>query len=204
MSWHYRRYRPNAFNQNQKGTCRKCGEPIYFIFDPNHYDQTRRTKGAWAHEGYTIENYDQQDHYPAPKEFCAETVTSTDYDDCAAPVKYEDIKAENYACGRHMRKWLDDKAYRKRAEEADASRKEKEALEEFEAGEYDKAAAWIKDNGFESLIETNYVAKPRYSRLNRHTKVDVFILYEFLKSTVEKLADKPSPENYDDEELITP
>lgn len=191
--WYYRRYRPNAFIHGQRGTCRRCNEPINFIFETGYYDATKRTVGVWIHEGVQDgdEAWQAQDHYPQPKEFCCETVTSQDYDDCGSPVKYEDINAGNYSCGRHMRKFLDDKAYHQRLEEQTAKRKERDALEEFEAEQYQAAATWIRDNGFESLIEKDYEAKPHYDRLHRTTKVDVFRLYEFLMGVVEKLAELP-------------
>jgi hypothetical protein len=194
--WYMRRFRPHAFNPDQKGTCRYCGKPAYFVFDTEPYATEARTRGVWLHEGETIADIDgvtgvqPDDHRASPKEFCCEAVTSSNYDECGSPVKYEDIRAENYACGRHMRKFEEDRAYRKRNEEQAARRKEQDELQAFEAEQYDLAATWIKDHGFGHLIG-DYEAKPKWGRFNKATKVDVFLLKEFLEGVVEKLAATP-------------
>lgn len=201
--WYHKRYRPNAFVTDQKGTCRTCGESIYFMFETTYYDKTRRTIGTWVHVGFTEETLQDQDHYPQPKEFCAEGVTAKDYDECGAPVKYEDVQSGNYACGRHMRKWDEDQKWRQRQAEEQERRAAREALEEFEAIQYQTAADWIRANGFGHLIEETYEAKASFSRLVRYSKVEVFVLKEFLEGIVAKLAgveeDPPPAEAWKDE-----
>lgn len=191
--WYHQRYKPNAFVQDQKGTCRICDKPIYFCFETGWYDKTKRTIGVWLHEGFTDETFQDQDHYPQPKEFCVESVTAKDHDQCGGVVKFEDQRSGNYACGRHMRKWEEEAKYRRQAEEAKVRREAREALEAFEAEQYDIAAAWIKEN-FPQLIAPDWRAKEPFSRIKRTTNVDVFVLKDFLEGIVEKLA---APEEED-------
>lgn len=186
---YYRRYRPRAFVQNQKGTCRQCDAGIYFIFAPE-YNGELRTKGIWAHEGFTMENFEQQEHYPNPKEFCCETVTTDAYDTCGSPVKFEDIKAGNYACGRHMRKWNEERDYRERAKLEQERRDQREKLEAYEVIQYHEAGEWIKQH-FPRLIESSYTAKHNWGSFKRTTPVDVFMLKEFLEGVVNRLAASP-------------
>ena len=194
-TWYFHRYKPNAFVVDQKATCRQCGQGIYFVFEQGQLPDAlkRRTRGTWMHEGMPPGDWEKEEHHASPKEFCEESVTTSDYDYCSSPVKYEDIRAGNYACGRHMRKWEEELNYRKRQQEEQAKRAEREALEAYEVSQYEAAAEWIRANGFESLIG-KYIPKERYGRFNRCASVDVFRLMEFLQATVRKLSGEESIE----------
>jgi hypothetical protein len=188
MTWYYRRYRPNAFRKGQQGTCRQCNDLIHFHEDPASRAswEGSNTRGIWLHEGQTPEESLDADHTAHPKEFCSEVVTVEGYDLCGSPVKYEDVQAGNYACGRHMRKWMEELEYHKARELKRERDKEREEILRFERAQYTEAGRWVKEH-FPQLIEKDWKAD-RYMGVNRTTDVDVFLLKEFLVAIVEKLA----------------
>lgn len=189
--WLITRYRPGAFLSDQRGTCRKCGEQVYFAHAENPYPE-RNMRGIWLHIGQTPDDdfeYNDPTYHPAdPKEFCAESVTVDGYDRCGRPVKYEDIHAENYACGFHMKSWLEYEANRKRQAEQRAQQVQRDLRMAFEREQYAQAAVWINEHGFGHLIG-KYTTKERYRNgFDRNAEVDVFVLKEFLEGIVERLA----------------
>lgn len=191
MIWHMNKFRPHAYVSDQRGTCRVCDEIITFGFAPTtEWESARATYGRWLHEGYTLDTVLTQEHMPFPKEFCCETVTAKGYDLCGTPVKFEDVRAGNYACGRHMRKWEEDKAYAERRKADEEKRRERELFEEYEASQYQAAGEWIREHGFLQFVSEGWEAKPKWGRMNRTTSVDVIVLKEFLENIIEKLCDK--------------
>lgn len=191
--WQMTRYRSGAFLIEQRATCRKCNEPLFFQHGDTRFPERSMT-GMWLHVGQTFEDAEKSFsdrsadyHRAAPKEFCEESVTVNDYDTCGRPVKYEDVAAANYACGFHMKGWLEQLARSKRNEQEREAHRQRELREAFEMEQYTQAALWINEHGFHHLIG-DYKAKGRYRGFDRTAQVDVFVLKEFLEGVVERLA----------------
>lgn len=189
-------WRPGAFQEDHKDNCRTCGQPILFLAVESTFTSKRKQEGLWYHEdidmyleddgpeGYRIQltrrekDRRQHGHIPEPRSFCIEyTTDGTTYEICGRPIKYEDIKADNLACGIHMKALLSRKAQMERDRKHREERTRREELEAFQKEQYSAAAQRLRDAGYGDIVEDWRVDRWHF---RKEVSVDLFRLAEIL------------------------
>lgn len=177
-------------------TCRHCGQAL----------QPRRSQFSWMSGWYSSipesgpqseVSQERQGSDPlakcsdgswhSPKELC--DYPKNEGGNCSNPVKHEDLESSNYACGIHMKRFLEDVEREKRRRQLEKERKELKEMRAWELGIYQEAYDRLT-----AIDQDLFSADDRpkgdswNGRFNKNVTVDIVTLERWMRSYAEDTA----------------
>jgi hypothetical protein len=171
--------------EGTKGTCRYCRQEITMVREIDrwhghllgpfwrHTDIERGDcKSSWDDMGAHCANTDNRIQAPhaMPVEWCWTMREDGHY--CEKPVRHENIEGHLYACGVHMKKFVENKEYLESRKQAREDQESREAMEEWEHGIYSEALARLNEANPE-LFPQAKIQRSNWRRWSRTVEVDI-------------------------------
>ncbi|NIN67999.1 MAG: hypothetical protein GTO63_25490, partial [Anaerolineae bacterium] len=116
-----------------------------------------------------------------PREICS--YTKGEGDRCTNPVKWEDIAAEQFACGVHMRQYLSDREQELANERERRKKAEAEEVAKWELGFYQDA--YRRLNALDpELFPLDDMPQLRWRGVSSDIRIDIIKLDRFVRDHV--------------------
>lgn len=170
--------------EGKQATCRFCRQPIVTVHEINRWDMKgplywRHTdlergnyRTEWDDHGAHCANTDNRPTAPhaLPMEFC--WMMKDDGFRCPKPVRDENMQGHFYACGTHMKKFVQQKEWAERRANEAENQESRAAMEEWEYGIYTEAMARLHECNAE-LFPHATIDRPRWKSWDRKVEVDI-------------------------------
>lgn len=183
----------------KKSTCRLTGRPIeLFLLTTDDVPAIWRTTNDWLYTDITraaaLELRTNDKVYPKPADFCWRN--TYEGDPCTSKIRPENMRAQLWACGRHMAQFQEEQQRRLRVQEEDGKRAQREAFFEWQLEEAVRVYERLKELGWGAILPQE-PPRRNWGTQIRGTEISLEQA-EFLA-----LVEEPEEEEYEDDDDFT-